>query len=120
MAPTALRPRDAANPGRDLPQDLHGDGLAGTGRDRLDKWLWHARFFKTRTLAAKLCRERRVRINGHLTAKPSASVSPGDVLTFPQGARVRVVRILELPARRLPSAAAASLYEDLITPSAPA
>lgn len=87
---------------------------------RLDKWLWHARFFKTRSLAARQVAEGRVRINGARTDRPARAVGPGDVLTFPQGDRVRVVRVLATGLRRGPAAEAAALYEELPpTPAAP-
>ncbi len=85
---------------------------------RLDQWLWHARFFKTRRLAARQVAEGRVRLNGARTEKPARAVGPGDVLTFPQGTGVRVVRILAVGVRRGPATEAALLYEDL--PAAPA
>ena len=61
---------------------------------RLDKWLWFARFCKTRTLAANLCRSGRVRINKTPTEKPNHQIRPGDILTFPQAAWVRVVKVV--------------------------
>lgn len=88
-------------------------------RIRLDKWLWQARFFKTRGLSAELVSGGHVRVNSHKVAKPAQAVAPGDVLTFPQARRVRVVRIVELGRRRGPAAEAQALYEDL-TPDAPA
>ncbi|WP_118135357.1 RNA-binding S4 domain-containing protein [Oceanicella sp. SM1341] len=84
---------------------------------RLDKWLWHARFFKTRSLAAKLAGAGKVRINGARTEKPAATVRPGDVLTFPQGNAVQVVRILALGERRGPAPEARSLYEPVDAPA---
>jgi ribosome-associated heat shock protein Hsp15 len=78
---------------------------------RLDKWLWQARFFKTRALAAKLASRRKVRINRLLVTKPHFRVRPGDVLTFPQGREVRVVRVLALGIRRGPAPEAQTLYE---------
>ena len=80
---------------------------------RVDKWLWHARFFKTRGLAAQLAGSGRLRINGEHALKPAQAVRAGDVLTFPQGGRVRVVRIVALGRRRGPAAEAAKLYTDL-------
>ena len=85
---------------------------------RLDKWLWHARFFKTRGLAAGQVTGGHVRVNGTRAAKPAQQVGQGDVLTFAQGRQVRVVRIIELGARRGPAQEARALYED-ITPPAP-
>ncbi|WP_297769891.1 RNA-binding S4 domain-containing protein [uncultured Roseovarius sp.] len=83
---------------------------------RLDKWLWQARFFKTRTLAAKEVSAGHVRVNGTRASKPAQAVGPEDVLTFAQGARVRVVRIAELGTRRGPAPEAQALYEDLTDP----
>ena len=80
---------------------------------RLDKWLWQARFFKTRALAAKVVQDGRVRLGGEATGKPHRAVGEGDVLTFPQGHSVRVVRILGLPTRRGPAPEARALYDDL-------
>jgi ribosome-associated heat shock protein Hsp15 len=80
---------------------------------RLDKWLWQARFFKTRALAAALVERRRIRINRLPIAKPHHRVRPGDVLTFPHGRTIRIVRVLALGTRRGPAAAAQALYEDL-------
>jgi len=83
---------------------------------RLDKWLWQARFFKSRSLAAALCRAKKVRINGANAKKASAVVGVGDVLTFPKAGDVRVVEIVALGARRGPAAEAALLYKDLTPP----
>jgi ribosome-associated heat shock protein Hsp15 len=80
---------------------------------RLDKWLWQARFFKTRALAAALINDGHVRVNGTPTSRPGREISAGDVLTFPQGNAIRVVRILALGQRRGPSTEAMSLYIDL-------
>ncbi len=79
---------------------------------RLDKWLWFARFFKTRSLAARLVSDGRVRVNGDRVAKPAVAVRAGDMLTFPQGSAIRVVRIVETGTRRGPAAEAQALYED--------
>jgi ribosome-associated heat shock protein Hsp15 len=80
---------------------------------RLDKWLWHARFFKTRSLASKYCEEGRLRVNGEPTAKAHYVARVGDVLTFPLGHDVRVIRIVALGERRGPAPEAQALYEDL-------
>ncbi|PIE11584.1 MAG: RNA-binding protein S4 [Rhodobacterales bacterium] len=85
---------------------------------RLDKWLWQARFVKSRSLAASLVTGGRVRVNSDKAHKPAHSVAPGDVLTFPQGDVVRVVRIAALGTRRGPAPEAQTLYQDL-TPPAP-
>ena len=83
---------------------------------RLDKWLWHARFARTRSLAAKLVAEARFRINGNPTDKAHHAVRPGDVLTFPLGPHIRVIKVLALGARRGPAPEARTLYEDLEPP----
>lgn len=80
---------------------------------RLDKWLWYARFFKTRTRATEICRKRRIRVNRAVVAKPNHLVREGDVLTFPQASRIRVVRVLKLGERRGPAPEAQALFEDL-------
>lgn len=85
---------------------------------RIDKWLWRARFFKSRTLAGKFVNAGKVRINEKPVPKAHALVGPGDVLTFSQRERVRVVRILEPGTRRGPAAEARTLYEDLSPPLA--
>ena len=80
---------------------------------RLDKWLWHARFFKSRSLAAAFCEEGRLRLNRRHIGRASAAVRVGDVLTFPLGNAIRVVRVLALGKRRGPPAEARALYVDL-------
>lgn len=86
--------------------------MSGAGQ-RLDKWLWYARFFRTRTLAAKVVSGGHVRVNGERVKKASSSVKQEDVLTFPQGKVIRVVRITATGTRRGPAPEAAELYEDL-------
>jgi ribosome-associated heat shock protein Hsp15 len=83
---------------------------------RLDKWLWFARFCKSRTLASKLCAAGKIRIGGELVHKAHYLVRLGDVLTFPQGPHIRVVRVLHLGVRRGPATEARTLYEDLQPP----
>ncbi|WP_347310609.1 RNA-binding S4 domain-containing protein [Defluviimonas sp. SAOS-178_SWC] len=85
-------------------------------RIRIDKWLWQARFFKTRGLAAEVVSSGHLRLNGDRIAKPGRAVGPGDVLTFRQAARVRVVRILACGTRRGPATEAQTLYADLDPP----
>ncbi len=83
---------------------------------RVDKWLWQARFFKTRSLAAKRVAEGKVRVNAVRVSKPARTIAPGDVLTFPQGHVIRVVRVLALGQRRGPATEARTLYQDLSPP----
>ncbi len=80
---------------------------------RLDKWLWQARFVKSRSLAAALVASGHLRVNGQPVAKPAHMVGPGDVLTFALGGRVRLIRILDLGERRGPAPEARALYADL-------
>ncbi|MDE0589057.1 RNA-binding S4 domain-containing protein [Halocynthiibacter sp. C4] len=80
---------------------------------RIDKWLWHARFFKTRSLATKVVTGGHLRVDGQKISKASHAVSVGDTLTFPQAKRIRVVRIAALSERRGPAPEAQALYEDL-------
>ena len=80
---------------------------------RLDKWLWHARFFKSRSLASRICAKGRVRIDGQVVRKSHYIVSIGHVLTFPQAKEIRVVRIEGLGTRRGPAAEAQALYSEI-------
>ena len=80
---------------------------------RLDRWLWFARFFKSRSRAARLCAGRRIRVNGAVVAKPDHRVRIGDVLTFPQGREIRVVRVADIGSRRGPAEEARTLFHDL-------
>lgn len=82
-------------------------------RVRLDKWLWYARLCKSRTLATGACSAGRIRVNGTHTDKPHHSLKAGDVLTFPYGPRIRVIRVLAIGSRRGPARQARLLYEDL-------
>ncbi len=103
----------------------HGDGAPSVidpdsphaprreGSERLDKWLWYARFFKTRNLASRVVSEGKVRVDSVRVSKPSRAVSCGNTLTFTQAGDVRVIRILALPVRRGPAPEAQSCYEDL-------
>jgi len=63
---------------------------------RIDKWLWQARFFKTRSLATKLVQSGKLRLNGDLISKPARMISVGDVLTFPKALDTRVIEVRAL------------------------
>jgi ribosome-associated heat shock protein Hsp15 len=84
---------------------------------RLDKWLWHARFAKTRIGATQLCRSGRLRLGGEIVHKGHRLVRIGDILTFPAGGHIRTIRVAALAARRGPVNEACRLYEDLAPPS---
>lgn len=93
----------------------------GPEKIRLDKWLWHARFFKTRGVAAHMATRGKIRVNGRRVVKAAYSITPGDTLTIPQGNRVRLVRMLAPGKRRGPAPEAQALYDDLdeLPPSEP-
>ena len=84
------------------------------GGIRLDKWLWYARFFKSHGLASRVCAKGKVRINGRVVRKPHCIVHIGNVLTFPKGMEIRVVRIEGLGTRRGPVKEAQALYFEIV------
>ena len=79
---------------------------------RIDKWLWHARFARTRAAAQKLALSGRVRVNREKVAAASRLVRPGDVLTLAVSGGVRVIRVVGLAERRGGSEEARRLYEE--------
>jgi ribosome-associated heat shock protein Hsp15 len=83
---------------------------------RLDKWLWFARFARTRSLAAKLCAEGAVSIAGAIVLKPGHGVRVGDMLAVRQGALLRQVTVRALGTRRGPPAEARLLYDEPTPP----
>ena len=85
-------------------------------KQRLDKWLWFARFFKTRSLAATRVAAGDVRVDGERITKRSTSVQTGNVLTFAIGDYVRVIQINAIGDRRGPAPEAQELYKDLSPP----
>ena len=80
---------------------------------RLDKWLWCGRFFKSRSLATKLLGSGKLRLSGKIITKSNQLVRPNDILTFPQGHLIRVIKVLFLAERRGPAKEAELLFEDL-------
>lgn len=80
---------------------------------RLDKWLWHARFARSRTLAGRLVEEGRVRINGQRCQTSHRAVRTGDILTLGLPHITLVVRVLALGERREGAPQAALLYESV-------
>jgi ribosome-associated heat shock protein Hsp15 len=80
---------------------------------RLDKWLWHARIIKTRSLAAQFVEQGKFRINREKVLKPAFTIKTGDVITAAIFGGVRVLRIAGLSASRCPAAEAQALYVDL-------
>jgi ribosome-associated heat shock protein Hsp15 len=86
-------------------------------RQRIDKWLWHARVVRTRSAAAALADAGLVRINGTRTDTSSRPVRPGDVLTIALDRRVRVLKVVGYAERRGSAEIARELYEDLTPPA---
>jgi ribosome-associated heat shock protein Hsp15 len=80
---------------------------------RLDKWLFHARFYRTRPLAQAAASAGKVRLNGVRVDKPSHAIKPGDILTLGRGAEIMAVRVLALAERRGSATEAQKLYEIL-------
>lgn len=78
---------------------------------RIDKWLWHARFYRSRPMAQAAAGSGLIRVNGMRIEKPSASVEPGDIITLPRGREILAVRIQALAQRRGPAREAQTLYE---------
>jgi ribosome-associated heat shock protein Hsp15 len=82
---------------------------------RLDKWLWHARIIKSRSLAAQLVMQGKFRINRERVLKPAHCVKSGDVITTALFGKVRVLQVIGFSDRRAPAIEARTLYDD-ITP----
>jgi ribosome-associated heat shock protein Hsp15 len=82
-------------------------------RQRLDKWLWHARVVKARTSAASLVESGHVRVNGVREKSPGHAVKAGDVVTIALDRGVRLMKVTGFSERRGDATAARALYEDL-------
>lgn len=78
---------------------------------RVDKWLWAARFYKTRSLATEEIGKGRVEVNG-AQVKPARELKPGDTVTLRQGADTRTVVVKGLSNMRGPAPVAQQLYEE--------
>ena len=78
---------------------------------RLDKWLFHARFYRTRPLAQAATAAGRIRLNGIKVERPGHALKPGDVLTLGKAGQVMAVRVLALAEHRGPAREARALYE---------
>lgn len=92
-------------------------------RIRIDNWLWHARFYRTRVLAQEAAEKGHIRLNGARTEKAGRGIKIGDVLTVPTGRDVLIVRVVAFGERRGPALEARLLYEIVadggLDPSAP-
>jgi ribosome-associated heat shock protein Hsp15 len=82
-------------------------------RQRIDRWLWHARLVRTRGVAAALAGAGYVRVNGMRIDAPARMVRVGDVITVALERNVRVLRVRGFRDRRGPAGSAETLYEDL-------
>ncbi|BBF71332.1 MULTISPECIES: RNA-binding S4 domain-containing protein [Sphingomonadaceae] len=92
------------------------DPVTGIGHGptlRIDKLLWFARLSKSRSAAQKLAEDGHIRLNGRRIERAHAPVRAGDLITFPHGDAVRVVRVIQLPTRRGPAPEAQACYEEL-------
>jgi ribosome-associated heat shock protein Hsp15 len=87
--------------------------LNASAEQRLDKWLWYARFVKSRSVAAKLIEEGYIRVNRQRVVKAATSVRCGDILTATLYGRVRVIEILAIGHHRGPPSEAQALYSEL-------
>jgi len=87
-------------------------------RQRIDKWLWHARVVRTRSDAAALVAAGHVRINGQRERSAGHGVKAADVLTIALDSRVRVLRVTGFAERRGDANAAQTLYDELAVPAA--
>jgi len=92
-----------------------GEASAGPAI-RLDRWLWQARFCKTRGVAARMIGAGAVRVNAVRVTKPATAVHVGDGLSFAHGGAVHALRVLALGTRRGPATEARTLYRDLVAP----
>ncbi|MFC3193408.1 RNA-binding S4 domain-containing protein [Marinicella sediminis] len=78
---------------------------------RIDKWLWAARFFKTRSLAKKMVEQGKVKIGGQ-KCKPSRNLEVGDQLTIQKSETTWIIDVVELSERRGPAKVAQTLYQE--------
>jgi ribosome-associated heat shock protein Hsp15 len=93
--------------------------LPSDDRQRIDKWLWHARIVRTRSAAAALAASGHVRLNGARIAAPAKPVKAGDVVTIALDAGVRVLKVAGFAVRRGAAEAGRVLYEDLTPVDSP-
>jgi ribosome-associated heat shock protein Hsp15 len=96
-----------------LPSEQPVKDPAGAGRQRIDRWLWHARLVRTRSAAAALAAAGYVRINGTRIDAPGRMVRLGDVITIALDHAVRVLKVRGFTERRGPPSCGPDLYEEL-------
>lgn len=93
-------------------------GIAPAARQRLDLFVWHARFLRSRAAAAELVRKGHVRVNALRVTQPGYSLKPGDVLTLALPGRTWIVRVKAFSSRRGSAEEGLALYEQLDLPGA--
>ncbi len=81
-------------------------------KNRIDKWLWTVRLFKTRTIATDACKAGKIKIDG-ASIKPSKEIKIGDIINVQIVQLSKIVKVLDFPANRLPAKLVPSYYEDL-------
>jgi ribosome-associated heat shock protein Hsp15 len=104
-----------AHPAAFAPQDEMSPGTDATNTVRIDRWLWAARAFRSRSLAANACDGGKVTVNG-ATAKPHKLIRPGDLIAITVTGGKREWRVLDVAERRGPATVARTLYDDLTPP----
>lgn len=92
--------------------------MSGEDRERLDRWLWHVRAFKTRSAATEACRGGHVKVNSH-SAKAATGLRTGDVVTITSHSRERVLEVVSFPSHRRGASEASEAYVDLSPPPTP-
>jgi len=85
--------------------------------ERIDKWLWHVRLFKTRNQAAQNCRSGKVKVNGRSSGKSSSPLKAGDRVTIQYRYHTRTVQVLDFPKRRVAAKHIDVFYRDLTPPA---
>ncbi len=93
--------------------------MPGSEKQRIDKWLFFTRALKSRSLAAKLASDGKVKINGTKTASAAQSLRAGDRIQFDNGDVEKIYLVKGLGTRRGPAPEAANLYEDVTPPPPP-
>ena len=95
---------------------MSGGSAAQSSNQRLDRWLWVARFVKSRSLASRLCIAGAVTLNGMTVTKASHTIRVGDIVVVPQGFLIRTIRVKALGGRRGPPSEARLLYDETAVP----
>lgn len=100
-------------PAKRTTRKTKAEPAAPEARQRIDRWLWHARIVKTRVLAASLVAAGHVRVNGRRVESSAQAVCRDDVLTIALPSKVRVLRVIGFVGRRGGAALANTLYEEI-------